>query len=159
VSGTHLHSEPEEGILRLRGYRLSLATIVALLALTAAALASTGSLDPEGCVAGTASNPDGCAQTAKGLDGPYSVAVSADGKSVYVAGTSDSAIVRFNRNATSGALTPNGCVADPVNNPDGCTKTAPGLDNADWVTVSPDGTSVYAVGGGDNAIVLFGRVL
>ena len=57
------------------------------------------------------SNPDGCAQTAPGLDVVSSVAVSPDRKSLYAAGKFDNALVRFKRDPTSGALTKKGCIA------------------------------------------------
>ncbi|MEK6272897.1 MAG: hypothetical protein AABM42_09665 [Actinomycetota bacterium] len=75
---------------------LSLAGLVLLLA-TAGALAVTGDLTQPagsaGCVSQTGAGP--CAD-GHGLDHPFSVAVSADGKSVYVASVSD-AVARFNR--------------------------------------------------------------
>src|SRR5947207_2006863 len=80
-------------------------------------------------------------------------AVSAGGKSVYAAGYRDNAIVRVDRDPTTGALTPKGCIADPAHNPDHCAKTAKGLDGPFSVTVSADGKSVYAAGNKDNAIV------
>src|SRR5438094_812918 len=40
-----------------------------------------------------------------GLGGPSSVAVSPDGKSVYVASDGGNAVDRFNRNTTTGAIT------------------------------------------------------
>src|SRR3989442_813890 len=125
-------------VLRAGPRYFALPVTVALLATAAAALAATGALTPKGCVADPANNPDSCAKTAAGLDGAASVAESADGKSVYAAGANDNAIVRFNRDPTSGALTPKGCIADPVNNPDSCAKTAAGLDSAHSVAVSAD---------------------
>jgi 6-phosphogluconolactonase (cycloisomerase 2 family) len=117
----------------------------------------TGELKPKGCVADPDTNPDGCATTAEGLNGGTSaVAISRDGKSVYFASGNDDAIVRFKRNTTTGALTPKGCVAD-TDSSAGCGKTTKGLTNPHAVTVSRDGTSVYATGSQDNAIVRFKR--
>jgi sugar lactone lactonase YvrE len=134
-----------------------LAIALAMLVCAAVALASTGALTPKGCIADPDNNPEGCAQTAKGLDGATSVDVSPDGKSAYVAGFFDNAIVRFNRKPATGALSPAGCVAEANNNPDGCAQTAAGLKGANSVVVSDDGKSVYAIGSGDNAIVRFKR--
>ena len=83
--------------LRGRARYIGLAVAVALLTSAAAALASTGALTPKGCVADPANNPDACAQTASGLDGAISIALSPDGKSLYAAGYYDNAIVRFAR--------------------------------------------------------------
>src|SRR5204862_7525764 len=89
---------------------LSLAGLVLLLA-TAGALAVTGDLTQPagsaGCVSETGAGP--CAD-GHALYGPLSVAVSADGKSVYVASSNDvdgvhfsNAVARVTRNRTTGA--------------------------------------------------------
>ena len=66
-----------------------------------------------GCVSETGAGP--CAD-GHGLDGPNSVAVSPDGKSVYVASSGSDAVARFNRNTTTGAITQPagtaGCVSE-----------------------------------------------
>ena len=84
---------------------LALAGLVLLVA-TAAALAATGALTQPGgtagCISETGAGP--CAD-GHGLDGPFSVAVSPDGKSVYVASQDSNAVVRLNRNTTTGAIT------------------------------------------------------
>lgn len=140
--------------LREGSLRLWLALAIALLATAAAALASTGALIPGGCIGDVDNNPAACSRAAAGLDFAYSVAVSADGKSVYAAGAQDNAIVRFQRDKTTGVLTPRGCVGDSDSNPDACAQTAQGLGDADSVAVSGDGKSVYAASCcGDHAIV------
>ncbi len=118
---------------------------------------TTGALAPAGCIADPAHNPGGCTATAAGLDGADGVAVSGDGKSVYVTASGDDAIVVFRRNASTGGLSPAGCIADPAHNPEHCAKVAGGLDGAGGVRVSSDGKSVYAAGSRDNAIVVFRR--
>lgn len=114
---------------------------------------ATGLLTPQGCIADA--DLVGCAQTQQGLNGPTGVAVSSDGKSVYVSSEDDHAIVRFNRDE-DGGLTPVGCISD-VSDPAGCGATQPGLLQANDVAVSPDGKSVYVVARGDHAIVNFNR--
>jgi DNA-binding beta-propeller fold protein YncE len=159
VSGTDagevLSALGGRSIARLR--YLGFAVAVALLASAAAAFAATGALTPAGCTADPLANPAGCTQTAPGLGGASAVAVSPDGKSVYATSINDNAIVRFDRNTTTGALTPAGCVGDVANNTDGCAQTAPGLVGPYSVTVSPDGKSVYAAGTNDSAIVRLDR--
>ena len=58
---------------------------------------------------------NGCAK-ARGLNGPNSVAVSADGKSVYATSLVSNAVTSFRRNRSTGALDPargaSGCIAD-----------------------------------------------
>ena len=61
------------------------------------------------------------------LGGALSVAVSPDGLDVYVAAGGDGAVTTFNRNATTGALTLQGCVSDA--GAGGCD-AGPGLGEA-----------------------------
>ena len=95
-----------------------------LLLITAAALAATGDLTQPPGAAGCVSE-DGTGPCADGhaLDDPISVAVSPDGKSVYVASFpySSNAVVRLNRNTTTGAITQPagaaGCVSEDGSGP------------------------------------------
>ena len=75
----------------------------------------------------------------QGLNGAESIALSPDGKHVYVAGMIDQAIAVFSRNELTGALTFVTAYFDGVNGIDGlgCTND---------VAVSADGAHVYAVG-------------
>lgn len=108
-----------------------------------------------GCVA--LQGAGGCA-TARGLDGPNSVAVSADGRSVYATSLISDAVTSFRRNRSTGALTQlrgaGGCVAN---------RTLPGcasgraLDGPDVVTISPDGANVYVGAFVGNALAVFDR--
>src|SRR3954454_5961405 len=111
---------------------------------------ATGALTARGCVA-DAGDAAGCGGTQQGLGGAAGVAVSPDGKSVYVASFNDRAIVRFDRDTTTGALTARGCVAD-VGDAAGCGVTQQGLEGASGVAVSPDGKSVSFASYSDNAI-------
>src|SRR5882757_3548942 len=87
-------------------------TLVVVLSLAATASATAlGTLVGQGCVA-DAGSAIGCGDTQQGLDGGGGVAVSPDGRSVYVASFTDKAVVRFDRDAATGALTKQGCVAD-----------------------------------------------
>lgn len=85
-----------------------------------------------------------------GLDGASSVAVSEDGKSVYVTGYTDDALAVFDRDAATGALTFSTFFQDGVGGVDG-------LDEANSVAVSHDGKSVYVAGYNDNALAVFDR--
>jgi DNA-binding beta-propeller fold protein YncE len=108
-----------------------------------------------GCIA--AGGADGCA-SGRGLAGPNSVAVSADGKNVYATSFRSSSVATFKRNPTTGALTQakdgTGCLA-AVAIP-GCA-SARGLDGADVVAVSDDGRNVYVGAFTGSAVAVFSR--
>jgi DNA-binding beta-propeller fold protein YncE len=118
-----------------------------------------------GCVADRSARPrrGGCAP-ARALDGPApflgsrAVAISPDGRNVYVASSGSDAIAIFARNASSGALTQRsgtaGCIA--ARGAGGCAK-AVGLDHPNSVAVSPDGRNVYATALDTDALVVFRR--
>lgn len=71
-----------------------------------------------------------------GLDGAAGVAVSGDGKNVYVVSTQDDAIAHFDRDDTTGMLLFRGSMKEGE---DGVT----GMNGARDVAVSPDGAHVY----------------
>ena len=85
-----------------------------------------------------------------GLHGAGVVAVSPDGKCVYVTGPYDRALAVFSRDATSGQLTFVEYHQDDVSGVEG-------IYGAGDVALSPDGKSVYATGPYDSAIAVFGR--
>ncbi|MBN1886894.1 MAG: beta-propeller fold lactonase family protein [Thermoflexales bacterium] len=95
------------------------------------------------------------AQTVKdgvdGLDAPFAVAVSPDGKFVYIGAMQDNGIAVLERNATSGVLTPTQFVQDGVG---GVTPGA--LSGLTTLAISPDGNHLYA-GGTGGMVGVFGR--
>jgi DNA-binding beta-propeller fold protein YncE len=108
-----------------------------------------------GCIA--AKGAGGCA-AAGGLNGPNSVAVSADGKNVYATSVISDAVTTFRRKPSTGALTQprggSGCIANRA--APGCA-TGRALDGPDVVTVSPDGDNVYVGAFFGNAVATFAR--
>jgi DNA-binding beta-propeller fold protein YncE len=109
--------------------------------------------------------PDGCQSQhgaygcvpARGLDGPNSVVVSHDGRTVYVASSGAGAIAVFRRDPDTGALQQlgggNGCTA--AGGTDGCA-TGRALAGAYGVVLSRDGTNAYATS--RTAVLSFARV-
>jgi DNA-binding beta-propeller fold protein YncE len=132
-----------------------------LLLTAASALAVTGQLTQlpgtTGCVSQTGTQ--GMCADGKALDAADSVAVTADGKSVYVASISSSAVAVFGRDTTTGVLTQlagtAGCVSEfgPGEN---CA-VGKALNGAFSVAVSPDGESVYVASSNSDAVAVFRR--
>jgi len=110
--------------------------------------AADGTLTQKRGRAGCASRAGGSCAKARGLQGALDVAVSADGRSVYVVGVGrgGGAVVVFDRDERTGVLTqkrgPAGCVVDALEGVAGCT-TAEGLSDAVTLAVSADGRSAY----------------
>lgn len=86
----------------------------------------------------------------EGLGGADSVAVSPDGRHVYVTGFDDDAIGVFVRDASRDTVSFASFVQDGLNG-------LFGLDGATGVAVSPDGKHVYATAQNDDSLVVFSR--
>jgi DNA-binding beta-propeller fold protein YncE len=108
-----------------------------------------------GCISETGA---GTCADGHALSGALAVAVSPDGKSVYVASASSNAVVRLNRNTITGAITQPAGVAGCVSQT-GAGPCADGhaLSGARSVAVSPDGKSVYVASRASNAVARFNR--
>jgi DNA-binding beta-propeller fold protein YncE len=120
---------------------------------------TTGAISQPAGAAGCVSE-DGTGPCANGhaLNTQTGVAVSPDGKSVYLASSGSNAVVRFNRNTTTGAITQPagaaGCVSETGAGP--CAN-GHGLINASAVVVSPDDQDVYVASYESNAVVRLNR--
>ena len=125
-----------------------------------------GSLTQIGCIADNTDSSSTCSnQAATGLVDPLAIAISSNGKNVYVAaqevpnGESDGTVAEFTRNA-DGTLTPvsgNDCIAEGEVE-GGCdTQGAHGLALPDALAVSPDGANVYVGDEQDQAITTLTR--
>jgi DNA-binding beta-propeller fold protein YncE len=112
---------------------------------------STGALEYLGCIG----QPSGCTPTSPtaAVNAPASIALSADGASLYVASESAGAVDEFSRDASTGLLEYTGCIGES-----GCRgPTASGsMFAAGSVAVSPDGANVY-VGAEGGALSTFTR--
>jgi len=108
------------------------------------------------CISG-ATNDDECSH-AIGLRFPEGVAVSPDGRDVYVA-SFYAGLAAFDRDAATGALDQQdgaaACFTDPWTS-DECT-AGRALDGAIDVAVSPDGQNVYVAAARDDALAVFDR--
>jgi DNA-binding beta-propeller fold protein YncE len=106
------------------------------------------------CISETGAGP--CADGAA-LDVATSVSVSPDGQSAYVASFDSDSVAVLDR-AADGSLTQKpgtaGCISDTGAAP--CVDGA-ALDAPRWVTVSPDGASVYAASVISGSVAVFDR--
>jgi hypothetical protein len=139
---------------------------------------ATGTLVYGGCftaeaATGTTTGTSACTNlpgisvngSGSGFDNPQAVTVSPSGASVYVGSGNDAAIDRFSRTAGTGLLAWQDCLTRDLSVGVNCaqvadgtaTGTDSGFDNIRGVAVSQDGTSLYAVAGGDSSIIQFSR--
>jgi DNA-binding beta-propeller fold protein YncE len=107
-----------------------------------------------GCISETGA---GCAD-GHGLVVPYGVAVSPDGKSVYVVSKYSSAVARLNRNTTTGWIAQPagsaGCISETGSGP--CAD-GHGLKDPFGVAVSPNGKNVYVASSYSDAVARLNR--
>jgi DNA-binding beta-propeller fold protein YncE len=121
-----------------------------------------------GCLSGGKAAKTSCGK-ARALKGPgpgvgsRAIAVSPDGRNVYVAASGSDSIAVFDRNPVTGALTQPkgkaGCVAAVIGKAKGDSGCglAVGLIGPDSVAVSPDGRNVYATSRAGSSITTFVR--
>jgi 6-phosphogluconolactonase (cycloisomerase 2 family) len=116
---------------------------------------ASGALTPTGCVDDDDSGADTCAHSAAGLDGAFSLSVSADGLSLYAAALDDDAVASFGRDPGDGTLTSQGCIDDNdgPDGPDDCEHSADGLNGAIGVASSAGTTSLYVMSVYDEAVL------
>jgi DNA-binding beta-propeller fold protein YncE len=102
-----------------------------------------------------------CQVKALGLTGAKTITVSPDGRHAYVASLNNGAIAAFAINATTGVLKQlpgaDACVQDLRFPSQECPRKTVGMAGVRWVTVSPDGRSVYAAAPASDGIVGFTR--
>jgi 6-phosphogluconolactonase (cycloisomerase 2 family) len=123
--------------------------------------AASGDLAQKAGTAGCLSdsgNAGTCADVGP-LDAPSALTISPDGANVYVAAYNDDAIVVFDRDATTGALTQKagtaGCISD--DGTAGACTDGNALHGVTALTISPDGANLYAASDSASAVVVFDR--
>lgn len=111
------------------------------------------------CLADATSGDPECT-VVEALRGPVDVAVSPDGKNVYVAALTSDAVAVFSRNSSTGALTQlagtAGCVANDTTAEPACAQ-GEGLDGAASVAVTADGAFVYVGTSDGDSVAAFSR--
>jgi DNA-binding beta-propeller fold protein YncE len=120
---------------------------------------STGALTPlyrrGGCISsGTRGEGDGpCAVSVPQLAGARSIALSPDGRELYVAAFEPGAVVVLGRNPKSGRLTapPPNCLQAASDA--SCPVGLPFLRGAAALAIGPDGRVVYVISEGGNSLV------
>lgn len=136
----------------LRRRAVGALALIALAGFGAAeAHAAKGDLRFVQCVDDVGPGGDDCARSAPGLGTPLGLAISPDGRSVYVAAYVDGAVAHLRRNKRTGKLRSAGCVESPPLA--ACAAEAQGLGGVTAVAVHPNGRHVYAVSGGDGALM------
>lgn len=110
-----------------------------------------------GCV--TEDGTGGSCADGVALGGARSIALSANGKSLYVASRDSDAVAAFARDTKSGALTQlagtAGCTSETGTA--GACVNGVALDFPTGVAVSPNGKNVYVTASGSNAVSVFAR--
>ncbi len=141
-----------------RSILVALAVVASVAGGATPAGAAPGDLVPfvgdAGCIA---DEPfDGC-RPGHGLDGAESLAVSPDGRNVYVAAASSGGVAVLRRDPVTGVLTQpagkDGCHAVDASD---CRRSRE-TEGAYGVAVSPDGLNVYAAAFRSNAVSAFAR--
>ncbi len=98
----------------------------------------------------------GCA-AGVGLKTAHAIAISPDGKNVYVGSRDGRAVAVFARNSDTGALTQLAGTDACVSADGGVCATGIALDPVSNVTVSPDGKHVYVASRSSNGVAVFAR--
>ncbi len=90
-----------------------------------------------------------------GMEGASAVAVSPDGSAIYVAGSGEDAVAVFHYDPESGTVSFVEAERNGVDDPGDSGAAVTGIAAASDLEVSPDGTSLYVAGTGDDAVAVF----
>ncbi|MEU7905001.1 beta-propeller fold lactonase family protein [Actinoplanes sp. NPDC049118] len=107
---------------------------------------------PDACVYRSGATAITGCTAVTGLDGPTAMTFSADGLFAFVSMSTYNAVLAFRLNTTTGALAQLAGTAGCLRlSGTGSCAAGLGLSLANYVTTSPDGRDVYAVGGNANS--------
>jgi 6-phosphogluconolactonase (cycloisomerase 2 family) len=132
--------------------------LATLLAAAPGARAAVGDLTFGGCF--TQSQLNGCTDisgTAQPLAAADSVAISADGRHLYVSGIDSKAISHWIRDPADGSVAFRECWGHGTSGCIDLSSTMDGLDGVHWVTLSPDGLHLYAIAINSDTVTHFLR--
>ena len=115
--------------------------------------AATGALAQNGCIK-EFPRADRC-RAGFGVERTSGVAVSADGKHVYVTAANPGAVSAFSRDPDSGDLEPIMCVSE--NGSDGLCTDGTALTGASSVTIAPDGSQVFVTAAEIGGVTAYAR--
>jgi len=113
---------------------------------------ATGGLTPIGCAGDTVAT--GCAAIAP-LDSPHKLAISPDGRSLYVS-VGNSKTLTILARAADGTLSAAGCIKDDTSTAT-CAQTVNDLGFPEGIDVSPNGSSLYVTVPDDDIVLSFDR--
>jgi 6-phosphogluconolactonase (cycloisomerase 2 family) len=115
---------------------------------------SNGLLSPLGCISDDGT--DRLCVNGNALRGADAVAISPDGKNVYIAAATSNAVLSFARDARSGALKQTGCIMDTAPRRGSCV---PGraMSGIVSLTISADGRTLFGAAYDSDALVVFAR--
>jgi 6-phosphogluconolactonase (cycloisomerase 2 family) len=141
--------------MRRRAFLVSL--LLSVLAAAGAEAAVPGVVRPVACVAAPDSVAGTTCTAARGLSDVAFLAVSRDGRNLYVAGRLDDAIAVFARNPATGGLKQlagtAGCLARTL----ATCAVVPALDRPSELVVSPDGRNVYVPSQDSSTLTVWAR--
>ncbi|MEE4270416.1 MAG: beta-propeller fold lactonase family protein [Thermoanaerobaculales bacterium] len=89
---------------------------------------------------------DGGAGGVNGLDAAAGIAISPNGSTVFAVAPDNSAVAAFDRDPGTGSLTFSGWFSAPGYTEPGATAEFEGLSEAGSISVSPDGSALFATG-------------
>lgn len=114
----------------------------------------TGALRGLGCISDDGTDRQ-CA-SGNALRGASAIAMSRDGRSLYVSASDSNAVLTFDRSPDTGLLTQRGCAMERAPVPGSCTR-ARGIAYPGQLVIAPDDRTLFVTAGGSNGLAVFAR--